>query len=307
MKNLTFIGRGQTCLRITGTVAFALAGCHSSKLEALSMVYDQPTGNWNVAANWQNSTERRVPTVDDTAFIRAGRVVTVSTAVDTVGIAYLGDSLAQGTLLVNSGASLAVAGAFQVMRHASAANTVGILTMTGGTLSAGSMFVGAGAANTGTSSGTATISGGTLTAPITVGSTGTAQGHFNVVGSAASISGSTLTVNTLGRVGFELGATGVSALNFETASFASGSTFSVDGSSYSGGGGDIWLVDSNSLSWNVPPANVSISGFNGFTTELLTTNNDVVLRLTMVPEPGPLALLVAAVPILGWRGRRRRA
>lgn len=295
----------RTCLRITATMALVLVGCHCSRLEALSLVYDQPTGNWNVAANWQNSTERRVPTADDTAFIRAARVVTVNTDVGTAGIVYLGDSGAQGTLLVNSGAVLSVAGPLQVMRVANSADVVGTLTMNGGTLSANSMLVGTGGA-TGNSSGTVNISGGTLTAPITVGSTSTALGYFNVFGSTALISGSSFTATNLGRVNFAFSSSGVSMLNYSggAASFAANSLFSVDGSLYTGIGGDFTLVDSSTLSWNVNPGNVSITGFNGYTTQLLTANNDVILRLTAVPEPSAY-LMIATLPLLGLRRKRR--
>ena len=297
----------RSALRITGAAAFALAGCHLSPLQALSLVYDQPTGNWNVAANWQNAT-RRVPTVDDSAFIRAGRAVTVDTDVGTAGIVYLGDNGAQGTLIVSNGASLNVAESFQVMRNSAASNVVGTLTMDGGTLSATLMTVGGGAANTGNSSGTATISGGTLTAPITVGSTGVATGFFNVVGSTAAISGSSFTVNSLGRVNFTFGSAGVSMLNYAagSASFANGSLFGIDGSLYAGGAGDITLVNSGDLTWGVDTDDVTITGFTDFTTELITsTNDDVILRLTAVPEPTAALLLCAGMTLLACRNRRR--
>ncbi len=306
MKNHDIHRRRRTCLRITATTVFVLAGCHLSTVEALSLVYDQPTGFWREAANWQNAT-RRVPTVDDTAFIRAGRVVTVDSAVGTAGTVYLGDNGAQGSLIVTTGGSLTVANGLQVMRNAAFSDVVGTLTMNGGTLSADVMTVGSGGANLGASMGTATISGGTLTAPITVGSTASAQGFFNIVGSSAAISGSSFTVNTLGRMNFTFGSSGVSMLNYATgtASFASGSTFTISGSSYTGGAGDITLVDSANLTWNVQPGDVNITGFSGFTTQLLTANNDVILRLTAVPESSSALLLCAGAPLLAWRQRRR--
>lgn len=303
----------RTSLRITAAAAFLLASGSFTQVEAASIIYDQPAGNWNQAENWQGGTPRRVPTVGDTAFIRADRVVMVDTDVLTVDNVYLGANSAGGSVIFNAGARLTVAGGFEVMRQGTFSNISGNLTMNGGTLDVdGALFVGAGSAGTtGTSSGTATFSGGTFTGSATVGGSvvGSSIGNFNVIGSAAAISGSVLTVNTLGRMNFTFGASGVSMLNYAAgaASFASGSTFAIDGSLYAGAGGDITLVDSTDLTWGVETDDVTITGFNGFTTQLITSDNDdVVLRLTAVPEPSAaLLLLCAGVPMLAWRHRRR--
>jgi len=272
--------------------------------EAASIVYDNPTGNWTTADNWN---PKQLPVAADSVFIRMDRNVTVNSNVGSITTVYLGQNTYGGTLTLESGGSLAVSANFEVMRQGNYNNIGGTLAMNGGSLTvASTLFVGVGGANTaGTSSGTANISGGTLNAAITVGSTlGTSIGYFNVIGTTAAISGSTFAVNSSGRIAFAFGATGVSALNYTTANFASGSLFSVDGSLYTGPGGDIKLVDSNSLAWNVQPGGLSITGFNGYTTELLTANNDVILRLTAVPEPTPPMLALAALPFLGCRRRR---
>lgn len=288
----------------------------SSEVRAASLIYDQTTGNWNESEKWSGPTPRRVPVAGDSAFIRANRTVTVDSNVGTVDLVYLGASTAGGTVRINTGAQLRVTENFEVMRAGNFADISGTLTMSGGTLEVlGLLSVGMGNANNtnnvGISSGTATFSGGTFTGAITVGSQSSIVGigYFNVTGSTVAISGSAFTVNAQGRVNFTLGASGVSELNYSTgtASFAAGSLFSVDGSAYTGPAGDIRLVDAGSLAWNVSAGDVSITGFNDYNALLLTQNNDIILRLTAVPEPVMAELSGAMALLLICRRYRRNA
>lgn len=292
-------------LRVSVAAAAAMAG-QTARLEAASIVYAQSSGNWSTAASWSPA---QLPTSVDSAFIRVDREVTVDSNVGNVINVYLGQTGSGGTLILNTGASLGVSNNFEVMRQGTFGNIGGTLSMNGGTLGvSGALLVGAGGVNTtGTSSGTATISGGTVTAPITIGSSlGTSLGYFNVLGSTAAISGSAFTSNSSGRISFAFDSIGISMLDYSggTASFAAGSLFAVDGSLYAGAGGDFTLVDSATLNWNVEPENVSITGFDGFNTQLLTANNEVVLRLTAVPELSATVML-ATLPLLGLRRSRR--
>jgi len=281
-------------------------------VHAASAVYNVSAGNWATAGNWSIGT---VPGAADSAFIRQNRVVTVDSNAGTVINVYLGENSSGGTVILNTGASLTATGNFQVMRAGTFSDIGGTFLMNGGSLAvtgSGLFQVGAGtAATTGTSSGTATFNGGTFSGNVVVGATaaGTAQGFFNVTGSLASLSGSTFTVNQYGRVAFTFDAAGVSMLNYAAGSavFNSGSTFTIDGSAFAGAAGDYKLVDSSNLTWNVQSGAINITGFSGFTTQLLTADNDVVLRLTAVPEPALAELLMgSATMLLAARRNRRR-
>ena len=287
----------------------------SDHAAAASIVFGQPTGNWNLASNW---AQNQVPGNADTAFIRANRTATLDQSQADVVNVYLGEDNAGGTLLFNSGGSLNVNGNFEVMRRGSFTNISGTFTMTGGTLGvtgSGILYVGSGGATTtGISSGTATFSGtSTFSGNIAIGatSTGSSLGYFNVIGSTAVIGdggvAKNFSLNRYGTLGFTLGATGASTLNFSQSivALASGSRMVIDGSAYTGGAGDIVLINGGSLTGT---SGVTISGLDGFTSSIVYnegSSGDVVLRLSNIPEPG-VSLLAAAGLLLGMRRRGAR-
>lgn len=265
-------------------------------------------GNWNDETIWNPDG---IPVAGDSVFIRNDFTVTV-TAAQAATLVNLGESNGSGSLILNSSlSSLTLSGNLAVMRSGNFNNITGALTMSNGSLSVATMNVGV-AANSGT--GTATLSGGTFAGNVVVGSSSVnvsnsllSLGYFNVMGSTANISGSSFLSNVNGAVAFQFGSTGVSMLNYSsgTATFVDGSEFSIDGSLYAGLGGDFKLVDSTTLGWSVDSEDVTITGFNGFTTQLLTDNNEVVLRLTAVPETSAAAMVLVALPLVGLRRKRR--
>ncbi len=286
---------------------------------AANIVYNASSGNWN-ANNWTGAGTP--PGTGDSGLIRNGRTVTLDQNQGTIINVFLGEDSGYGTLLFNSGGSLNLTGYIDVMRRASGSmpNAVGTLTMTGGTLtSAGGMFVGVGGTgNTnvspGSSSGTATFSGGSYTGAVSIGSisASTAVGVFNVVGTSASIGDGgvarSFAVNQYGTLGFTLGASGISTLNYaaSTVSFATGSTIVIDGSAYTGTGGDLVLINGATLTGT---AARTFTGFSAFTPELVYNeggNGDLILRLTAIPEPSMVALAAGWI-LLGARRRRARS
>ena len=283
-------------------------------VHAANLVFNAPSGNWN-STNWTGGGVP--PGTSDSGLIRGSRTVTLDQDQGTIINVLLGEDSGPGTLLFNAGGSLNLTGAMDVMRRASGSmpDAVGTLTMTGGTLtSEGGMYVGVGGAgNTGTSSGTATISGGSYTGAVSIGSisVSTAVGIFNVVGSSASIGDGAVarsfSVNPYGTLGFTLGAAGVSTLDYAASavSFANGSSIVIDGSAYTGSGGDLVLVNGGTLTGT---AARTFTGFTDFTPELIYDaggSGDLVLRLTAIPEPA-MGTLAAGWALLGLRRKRTR-
>lgn len=284
-------------------------------VRAANLVFSAPSGNWN-STNWTGGGVP--PGTSDSGLIRGSRTVTLDQDQGTVINVLLGEDSGYGTLLFNAGGSLNLTGSMDVMRRATGSmpNAVGTLTMTGGTLtSAGGMYVGVGGAgNTGASSGTATISGGTYTGAVSIGSisVSTAVGSFNVVGTSAVVGDGgvarSFSVNPYGTLGFTLGAAGVSTLNYaaSTVSFANGSSIVIDGSAYTGTGGDLVLINGGTLTGT---AARTFTGFSGFTPELIYNeggSGDLVLRLTAIPEPAMITLGAGWI-VFGLRRKRPRS
>ncbi|WAC18558.1 hypothetical protein OVA24_15090 [Luteolibacter sp. SL250] len=291
----------------------ALSACPYAR--AANIVFTVSSGNWN-SSNWTGGGVP--PGSSDSGLIRGNRTVTLDQDQGTIINVFLGEDSGYGTLLFNAGGSLNLTGTMDVMRRASGSmpDAVGTLTMTGGALtSAGGMYVGVGGAgNTGTSSGTATISGGSYTGAVSIGSisVSTAVGVFNVVGSSASIgdggAARSFSVNPYGTLGFTLGATGVSTLDYAASAvnFANGSSIVIDGSAYTGTGGDLVLINGGTLTGT---AARTFTGFTGFTPELIYNqggDGDLILRLTAVPEPAVITL-ASGWMAFGLRRRRTRS
>jgi len=288
-------------------------------IQGASYVFNVGNGAWGVPGNW---VQNALPGALDTAFIRGGRTVNlnatgapvVSPVVENI---YIGEASAQSTLNLKDGDTLTVSDQLQVMRRGAATivSANGNLTMTGGTLIVSTLFVGNGSANAG-GQGSLIVSGNSsITGAISVGSAAAANGlgTFSITGSTATIGdggvGSrALSINASGTLEFSLDATGASALNYNAnaVTFGSGAKINVDGSAYTGMGGDIYLVYGNSLS--VTPLNVttSLTGFTDWTPTIVydIPNGDVILRLTAVPEPSIASLLLAGLGLCLFRRKR---
>ena len=84
-----------------------------------------------------------------------------------------------------------------------------------------------------------------------------------------------------------------------------GAQLNIDGASYSGGGGVIDLVTfGGNTGTFADPANISISGFSGFTSAVGYDADSMYLSLTAVPEPASALLLLMGATGLLLRRRR---
>lgn len=285
-------------------------------------------GDWNSASSWNPAA---VPTSSDVAVIQSGDTAVVDGA-DVAQYFALGSGGTAGTLLIQTGGSLTTSANAYVGRSAVVGYTA-TLTMTGGSLSVPGLFVGdatAPASPTATSTATMTVSGGTFTGTLAIGGPSgqtygaglpDQTGLFKIVGSSALISGGVasraLTVNTYGTLEFDLGASGVSALNYsltgDTVTFASGSALVVDGTNYTGGSQTIQLIQYGTLTGSVtgtsPASTVSLLNFNGYTASLSLDagGHAIDLNIVAVPEPTAGAFLLLGAAMAGLSARRRQA
>ncbi len=288
----------------------------ASESRANSRVADPAGGNWGSVATWTGGTGLPGSVTNDLVIIRNQSHVTLNSNVNgPMGISAvtLGALNAVPVLNIEDGAVLDITGGLEVIRSGNIANTTTVVNMTGGTITSGSLLLNGAAGNTNVSA-TFNFSGGSFTTGATsVGytATGATAGIFNVIGSAGTMSGTSLAVNLAGTMKFTLDATGVSALGYSgAATFASGSTLTIDGSGYTGGIGTITLINAGSLVGDLGSINDSITGFNpAFITNLVwdAGNGDLLLNISAVPEPQTYAMLGLAMLVIFAAVRRRAA
>jgi PEP-CTERM motif len=272
------------------------------------------SGNW-AEVIWNNGTGLPGSTTTDIALIRVNRTITLNTNVNQpagISTLMLGDSSDTATLNIENGAALTVTGNLEGIRLGAYTNTTTTINMSGGTITTGSLLLNGGAGNTG-SSATFNFSGGSFqTGATSVGYTtaGGTTGVLNVIGSTGTMSGTSLAVNLLGTVKFTLDTVGVNALSYSgAATFATGSIINIDGTSYTGSGGLITLIDAGSLVGNLANINTAITGFGaGYSTNLVwdSANGNLLLNVAAIPEPHTYALLGLGT-LLIMAARRRAA
>jgi autotransporter-associated beta strand protein len=153
----------------------------------------QPSGtaNWAVAANWSGAA---VPTAGNPVFIVNGGTAQVDTS-GAGQVVYLGQGGGNGNLQVLAGAALTVS-SIQIGRDSARAGT---LTVSGGSITANTLFVGDGRGDSSAGTGTATISGGTiaLSSGFTIGASALATGAVTM--SSGSVSTPSLRVGDAGQ------------------------------------------------------------------------------------------------------------
>ncbi len=224
-----------------GIAVFAIAGSSW----ALSVVASSEGGNWADAAAWKTGAP---PGAEDTAFVRDGSVLTIDSDVKDIGLLYLGDSGAIGTLDILEGGELILNKSSFVGRQKSGSD--GILNISGGSLQmgdkSGSMTLMIGVDTAADSvTGCFTISGGKFAGRILLGSSipeDAGEDILRIIGSEAEIG----TKSTFGKYSLEVRESGTIEYIFdedgvsgmvcpEIATFRPGSKIIVDGAAYKGG------------------------------------------------------------------------
>lgn len=278
------------------------------------------SGNWNASGIWTGGADMPGQTQNDGVFIRGGRVITVNSNVidfspnPFFGISsiVLGETGANGTLAIESGAVLTTEGNLEVVRAGNFDNTTGTVNMSGGTLTVGGSLLFGGGSTNDNAVANFNISGGTLSTGATVvGWTAVDKtvGNYNVTGNAATVSGTTLTINEFGSLGFTLNSSGISTLNYSgAATFATNSTLSINGAAYTGGSNVFTLVNAASLIGSLDAINDSITGFDAAlytaTLEFDSVNGDVLLNVAAIPEPRAYLLIgIGALLVVMFRRR----
>ena len=149
------------------------------------------TASWNVPAHWSGNL---VPTASNPVFINNGGTAQLDTA-GAGQVVYLGQGGGNGNLQVLAGAALTVS-SIQIGRDSARAGT---LTVSGGSITANTLFVGDGRGDSSAGTGTATISGGTiaLSSGFTIGASASATGAVTM--SSGSVSTPSLRVGDAGQ------------------------------------------------------------------------------------------------------------
>lgn len=279
------------------------------------------SGNWassGINTPWNSGNP---PVNGDDIFIRGSATVTANTVTGTMASLNIGEgTLGAGTLLINAGGSVVITGNASVMRRNNQTpGASGTLTITGGTFAtgaSGAFAVGAATGTTSSGTGTFNISGPstvTIGNAMTLGSASSAAavGNLNVIGSQADVTGTSLTVAASGNIRFTLDATGIADLVFSgAASFATGSTITIDGTSFSGLAGNYTLVDAGTTLTGFGNISFNYVGFNPGYTPIVNFDSgsqSLVLNVTGVPEPSTYAMVGVGLAAVLFGLRRRRA
>ncbi len=304
-------------------VLFALPKAHAQN----NIWTGTQTDDWNDSTNWNQGN---VPNSGNTAVIRGDRTATINSAVPNTGFSVGFNGV--GTLIIQAGGSLTTSqsGASANIGAANNNSGTGYLEMSGGYLQIGNgtsnqMWLGySSSATTNTAVGDATISGGEFKGGMIIGvndAGGLGSGTLTVVGDQATI-GSTgnaaniFSLRGTGTVVFQLGATGVTKLNYANSALSihSNAKMVLDLTSYTGGVGEIDLIDGSTITfgggfdaWNTA-ANVSWVNPVGYTAALAydATNTRLYLDITAIPEPGTAVLLLVSALGAGLLRRTRR-
>lgn len=255
----------------------------------------------------------------DSIFVRNNSTVTLNTAVagNMVNL-NIGEDTGSGTLLVNAGGSVTFTGDLSVMRRNNQpGGPNGTLTVNSGSFTlagaTGSFAIGLATGSTANGTGTLNIAG---TSRVSIGSattlgsaTNAGTGFINITGSQADITGTSLAVNAFGRIKFTLDSTGIADMVYSGAvSFASGSTITIDGTSFGGSAGNYTLIDAGTTLTGFGNINFSYTGFSPGYTPVVNFDSgtqSLVLNVTGVPEPSTYAMIGVGLAAVLFGLRRK--
>jgi hypothetical protein len=241
-------------------------------------------GLWGTATNWSGGA---VPSLTDNAVINSGRTATIFSNAPAVDMVTVGNNAVLDTTL-NIGADLTA----ETLRVAYAADSIGLVQQTGGTLTVSSSFTIA-AVSAEAGAGTYTISGGCLifsNLTLLVGTQG--PGLFVIEGPAPTqVSGGSLTLGDQGTLRFELDTLGITPLTL-SGTLTSTGTVVVDGTDYEGFDGYFPLIYSTNLTSSA--TNVTFTGFGAREPAVVLQSDGLWLRV--IAPPALSARLCSLVP-----------
>lgn len=287
-----------------------------SFLTATTLIYavdwtGNTDGNWNTGSNWSGGA---VPGSGDAVFIRTSDTVyqnaqnremgRLSLGITSGGTTHLTPTLNVGEF----GGSLTT-GVGPTNTNNWGQNSSGTTTfnLKGGAFTATNFTqIGAGTGNM-----EVNVSAGAFNlADTNVGTTSGGTASLNVNGDAATLQLGRTTFGSGGTLNFDFGATGVSSVSMKYL-VAAGATLLVDLTDYTGAAGTFTIVEANS-------DNVGSGFVSAFSTVTITEGAYVgssisqnlgthEIVLTVVPEPGSIALLGGLFALCYLMARRRKA
>jgi len=265
--------------------AWLLFAVQAEAVTTMSFVNDSGDGLWGTPANWSLGS---VPSSGDNAVINSGRTATIASNAPPVQLVTVGNNAFSNTTL-NIGADLSAS----TFRVAHAANSIGQVNQTGGTVMVGSSFTIASVV-AGSGGGSYTVYGGSLNfsnAVLFVGTQG--PGGFLVEGSSPDlIFGSGLELGEQGTLVFTLDTVGITPLTLSGTMISAGTTV-VDGSEYEGFDGYFPLILASNLTGSATN-DVIFIGFGAREPAVVLQADGLWLRL--VAPPALSARLCSLVP-----------
>ncbi|MDP4624024.1 MAG: PEP-CTERM sorting domain-containing protein [Akkermansiaceae bacterium] len=284
--------------------AFAVLSSVPSDAATISYSSNVAGSDYAVGTNWNGGS---IPgtTPGDGGLINANKSTTVSSVITTNPASLqIQNALGTATINVTTGGSLTTSSTnVGHNRTGTVADGIGVLNITGGTYSGGTVIVG----NAGIAEGIINVSGagtfnfGTMTVDRIAGTKGT----INVTGSSASINGTSMTLNDNAFLNFTLGSAGVASISLSNAFTLNAlANLSIDASLYAGGVGIIDLVTfatNTGTTWN----SVAINNLDPAYAGVVKFDTDsMYLEISPIPEPSAFVLL--GLSVMGFTATRRR-
>ena len=267
-------------------------------------------GNWNTASNWSGDS---VPGSGDEVFIRTSDTVFQNDQDREMGRLSLGVSTNGGTthltptLNVGEFGGSLTTGVGPTNTNNWGQNSSGTTTFNlkgGGFTATNFTQIGAGTGNM-----EVNVSAGAFNlADTNVGMTSGGTASLNVIGVAATLQLGRTNFGSGGTLSFEFGADGVSSVNMKNLN-AAGATLLVDLTDYTGAAGTFTIVDANSddvgygFSSAFSTVTITEGAYVGSSISQNLGTHEIVL--TVIPEPGSIALLGGLFALFYVMARRR--
>jgi len=258
-------------------VFFCISSIH---LNAAVVTYNQVSGDWNTAENWNNGGNLPGATSQDFVVINHGKVVTVASDVPVsafpIDLRVSNDTY--GKLILQADLTC------RTFRITTAGSPTGIVEHVAGDLTVNDIFKASD--DSGSTVSSYTIYGGSLSVANAADMGSNGEALFSVIGTAPqSITAGSMDLDFGATLHFELDSLGVTPIDCAgLLSIDALSELIIDGTNYEGLDGYFPLFKAAARSGTFDPALVSFVGLEGRNPSLVYDGGEVWLRLTERPS-----------------------